>query len=191
MTPEDQIRQLHEAYQFLLKKYKLGEDAKATESLVSPFMKLEMDEKPVIMMKEEKEEESVPEISGIAMASKAAQKLKEIAKPKIEQPDKEAEEKPTVKEVIKVEENDAEKQEVNVENILDLVMGTEKKEKKETTDKNGSIKRNKSYTRTSSKKKKAKDAVEDLDLDIDPKSGSLKRKKSATRRSSRNKKSEN
>ena len=189
MTSEDQIRQLHEAYQFLLKKYKLGEDAKATESLVSPFMKLEMDEKPVIMMKEEKEEESVPEISGIAMASKAAQKLKEIAKPKIEQPNQETEEKAT--EVIKVEENDTEKQEVNVENILDLVMGTEKKEKKETTDKNGSIKRNKSYTRTSSKKKKAKDAVEDLDLDIDPKSGSLKRKKSATRRSSRNKKSEN
>ena len=61
MTADDQIRRLHEAYQFLLKKYKLGEDPKATEALVSPFMKLEMDEKPVIMMKEETAEESEKE----------------------------------------------------------------------------------------------------------------------------------
>ena len=47
LTPDDEIRILHEAYQFLLKKYKLGEDPKAAAALVSPFMKLEMEEKPV------------------------------------------------------------------------------------------------------------------------------------------------
>ena len=51
MTPDDEIRILHEAYQFLLKKYKLGEDPKAAQSLVSPFMKLEVEEKskPVVI----------------------------------------------------------------------------------------------------------------------------------------------
>ena len=43
LTTDDQIRLLHEAYQFLLKKYKLGEDPKAAQSLVSPFMQLELD----------------------------------------------------------------------------------------------------------------------------------------------------
>ena len=52
MTPDDQIRLLHEAYQFLLKKHKLGEDPKAAASLVSPFMKLEMEPK-IIKLKDE------------------------------------------------------------------------------------------------------------------------------------------
>ena len=56
LTPDDEIRILHEAYQFLLKKYKLGEDPKAAAALVSPFMKLEMEEKPVI--KEKKKSKS-------------------------------------------------------------------------------------------------------------------------------------
>ena len=181
MTPEDQIRQLHEAYQFLLKKYKLGEDSKATEALVSPFMKLEMDEKPVIVMKEE------------TAAEESEKEKDEKEEAKIDEPKTEPEKKAVVKEDIKVEENGSEKEEVNVENILDLVMGTEKKDnEKKDAEKNGSIKRNssKTYARTSSKKKKGRDSVGDLDLDVDPKSGSLKRKKSATR-SSRNKRSEN
>ena len=51
LSPDDEIRILHEAYQFLLKKYKLGESprsstsdeiqpAKKNNALVSPFMKL-------------------------------------------------------------------------------------------------------------------------------------------------------
>ena len=59
MSCDDQIRILHEAYQFLLKKYKLGEDPKnprlseefKKNSLISPFMKLSME-------KEEEEEEN-------------------------------------------------------------------------------------------------------------------------------------
>ena len=43
---------MHEAYQFLLKKHKLGEDPKAVASLVSPFMKLEMEPK-VVTVKDE------------------------------------------------------------------------------------------------------------------------------------------
>ena len=52
MTADDQIRLLHEAYQFLLKKHKLGEDPKAVASLVSPFMKLEMEPK-IVTVKDE------------------------------------------------------------------------------------------------------------------------------------------
>ena len=52
LSPDDQIRVLHEAYQFLLKKHKLGEDPKAVASLVSPFMKLEMEPK-VVTVKDE------------------------------------------------------------------------------------------------------------------------------------------
>ena len=69
MTADDQIRLLHEAYQFLLKKHKLGEDPKAVASLVSPFMKLEMEPKVVtvkdepiqlnIISKDDQEEEEV------------------------------------------------------------------------------------------------------------------------------------
>ena len=69
MTADDQIRLLHEAYQFLLKKHKLGEDPKAVASLVSPFMKLEMEPKIVtvkdepiqlnIISKDDQEEEEV------------------------------------------------------------------------------------------------------------------------------------
>ena len=59
MSCDDQIRILHEAYQFLLKKYKLGEDPKnprlseefKKNSLISPFMKLSME-------KDEEEEEN-------------------------------------------------------------------------------------------------------------------------------------
>ena len=54
LTPDDEIRILHEAYQFLLKKYKLGEDPKAAAALVSPFMKLEMEEKPVVIKEKKK-----------------------------------------------------------------------------------------------------------------------------------------
>ena len=61
LSPDDQIRVLHEAYQFLLKKHKLGEDPRCPKSesdqqnkknaLVSPFMKMSI----------EKEEEEEPE----------------------------------------------------------------------------------------------------------------------------------
>ena len=62
LSPDDQIRVLHEAYQFLLKKHKLGEDPRnprsphgsSTESdqpkknaLVSPFMKLSIEKEEV------------------------------------------------------------------------------------------------------------------------------------------------
>ena len=43
MTPDDEIRQLHEAYQFLLKKFNLGEALEEKQCLVSPFMKMSMD----------------------------------------------------------------------------------------------------------------------------------------------------
>jgi len=67
-TADDEIRILHEAYQFLLKRYNLGEDPKKEaeeKNLISPFMKLEMDEpKKVIEIdldeendKEDEEEE--------------------------------------------------------------------------------------------------------------------------------------
>ena len=44
LTPDDQIRILHEAYQFLLKKYNLGQELVPDTPLVSPFMKLVLDE---------------------------------------------------------------------------------------------------------------------------------------------------
>ena len=43
LTPDDEIRQLHEAYQFLLKKFNLGEALEEKQCLVSPFMKMSMD----------------------------------------------------------------------------------------------------------------------------------------------------
>ena len=61
MSADDQIRLLHEAYQFLLKKYKVGEDPKVITSLITPFMKLQMDEKPVVVIQEEAAEESEKE----------------------------------------------------------------------------------------------------------------------------------
>ena len=61
MSADDQIRLLHEAYQFLLKKYKVGEDPKVITSLITPFMKLQMDEKPIVVTQEEAAEESEKE----------------------------------------------------------------------------------------------------------------------------------
>ena len=80
MTPDDEIRILHEAYQFLLKKYKLGEDPKnprlseefKKNSLISPFMKLSME-------KEEEEEEN-NEIEEEGEAEKEAENLREQIK---------------------------------------------------------------------------------------------------------------
>ena len=49
LTPDDEIRILHEAYQFLLKKFKLGESPRGSTSdtpLVSPFMKLDVEPPP-------------------------------------------------------------------------------------------------------------------------------------------------
>ena len=46
LTPDDQVRILHEAYQYLLKKYNLGVEQVSETPLVSPFMKLELDEPP-------------------------------------------------------------------------------------------------------------------------------------------------
>ena len=44
MTYDDQIRIIHEAYQFLLKKYNLGRDLSNYDEAISPFMKLASDE---------------------------------------------------------------------------------------------------------------------------------------------------
>ena len=44
LSHDDQIRVIHEAYQFLLKKYNLGQNQTACEDIVSPFMELEMDD---------------------------------------------------------------------------------------------------------------------------------------------------
>merc|ERR1712008_29756 len=70
-TADDEIRILHEAYQFLLKRYNLGVDPKEDaeeKNLVSPFMKLEMDEPKKVQVEldldddnEEEEEEEVEE----------------------------------------------------------------------------------------------------------------------------------
>ena len=43
LTPDDEIRQLHEAYQFLLKKFSLGETMEEKQCLISPFMKMSME----------------------------------------------------------------------------------------------------------------------------------------------------
>ena len=43
LTPDDEIRQLHEAYQFLLKKFNLGELQEEKVSIVSPFMQMTLD----------------------------------------------------------------------------------------------------------------------------------------------------
>ena len=57
LTPDDQVRMLHEAYQFLLKKYGLGEVQVENNPLVSPFMKLDLDEdKPVKVLFSDEEE---------------------------------------------------------------------------------------------------------------------------------------
>ena len=47
LTADDEVRQLHEAYQFMLKKYGLGETPKNSVSenpMISPFMKLTLDD---------------------------------------------------------------------------------------------------------------------------------------------------
>ena len=44
LTPDDEIRELQEAYQFLLKKFELNNDeTKEKQALISPFMQMTMD----------------------------------------------------------------------------------------------------------------------------------------------------
>lgn len=62
LSADDEIRILHEAYQFLLKKHKLGSTSESprgsvSDSLVSPFMKLSSsEEKPKNYLEDTKEE---------------------------------------------------------------------------------------------------------------------------------------
>merc|ERR1711997_1411659 len=66
-TTDDEIRILHEAYQFLLKRYNLGVDPKEEaeeKNLVSPFMKLEVDEPKKVHVELDLDEENEDDEEG-------------------------------------------------------------------------------------------------------------------------------